>query len=202
MFRSLKFLSPKCQELRNSRKWVIRYHARLPRSKLRGPGAHPVRGRNHVWFLPCREAPLCGIRLQCACNRFKKRSSFRGDRFAPGRRVAKGGVRVHHRVPGAFGTVISRPHAPASRADELEQGAGFADACPATQAWGEDDFRPANLTGPDFGLHAGFSFSDPGIPARPVPHGRFPAGHPHGSPRFPLVQTALAFFSLPGFLPS
>ena len=133
---------------------------------------------------------------------FKKRASFRGDRIAPGRRVAKGGFRVHHRVPGAFGTVISRPHAPASRADELEQGAGFADACPATQAWGEDDFRPANLTGPDFGLHAGFSFSDPGIPARPVPHGRFPAGHPHGSPRFPLVQTALAFFSLPGFLPS
>ena len=27
--------------------------------------------RNHVRFLPCRDAPRSGIRLQCACNRFQ-----------------------------------------------------------------------------------------------------------------------------------
>jgi len=51
---------------------MICYYARLPRSKLRGPGTHPARVRNHERFVPCREAPRSGIRLQCACNRFQK----------------------------------------------------------------------------------------------------------------------------------
>ena len=69
----LKFLAPRCQEFRNLTNGFLCYYARLPRSKLRGPGAHPARVRNHVWFIPYREAPRSGIRLQCACNRFQSR---------------------------------------------------------------------------------------------------------------------------------
>jgi hypothetical protein len=31
----LKFLAPRCQEFRNSRKWITSYYARLPRSNVR-----------------------------------------------------------------------------------------------------------------------------------------------------------------------
>ena len=53
----LKFLAPRCQEMRNLKNGFICYHARSHRSKLRGPGAHPARVRNHERFFPCREAP-------------------------------------------------------------------------------------------------------------------------------------------------
>ena len=46
------------------------------RQALRGPGAHPARVRNHVWFFPYREAPRSGIRLPCACNRFQARGNI------------------------------------------------------------------------------------------------------------------------------
>jgi hypothetical protein len=70
--KSLKFLAPRCREFRILfHCFIIGYCARLPRYQLRGPGAHPVRVRNHVKFIPGREAPRSGIRLQCACNRFQ-----------------------------------------------------------------------------------------------------------------------------------
>jgi hypothetical protein len=109
----------------------------------------------------------------------QKRSSFRGDRFALGRRVAKGGVRVDHRVPGAFRAVVGRPDATATRTDELEQGAGFAYPCVAAQAWGENGVRPANFAGLDFAPHAGFSFFNPCRTARRGPQAHFPAGRSH-----------------------
>jgi len=37
-----KFLAPRCKEFRNFMNGVICYHARSPRSKLRGPGARPA----------------------------------------------------------------------------------------------------------------------------------------------------------------
>ena len=117
---------------------------------------------------------------------YKRESSSRGDAFLilVLWRVAKGGVRVHHRVPGAFRAVVGRPDAPAARADELEQGASLADTCAAAQAWGENGFRPANLTSLDFGPHAIASLCRPRKSVRNGPQGRSPAGRPPGSPRF------------------
>ena len=35
-----------------------------------GDGGASARVRDHVRFIPYREAPRSGMRLQCACNRF------------------------------------------------------------------------------------------------------------------------------------
>ena len=60
-------------------------------------------------------------------------------------RVAKGGIRVHQRVPGAHGTVIGRPDAAAARADEFELGAALAHGGLAAEATHQNRFPSAGL---------------------------------------------------------